>query len=53
MNIEDSELKEYLNKMSCRGCYNQCSLGSPTCGISKVFIEEAIEKFNKSRSENR
>lgn len=49
MNIEDSELKEYLSKMSCRGCYNHCSLGSPTCGRSKVFIEEAIEKFNNKR----
>lgn len=44
---KEKELKEYLNKMNCRGCYNHCSLNSPMCNRSKIFIKEAIEKFNK------
>ncbi len=45
MNEEDIELKEYLSKMNCRGCYNCCPLNNPICGRSKIFIDEAIEKY--------
>lgn len=46
--IEEIELKEYLKKINCRGCYNHCSLSNPNCGRSKIFIKEAIEKFNSN-----
>lgn len=48
--IEEIELKEYLKKINCRGCYNHCSLSNPNCGRSKIFIKEAIEKFNSNIS---
>lgn len=41
------KLEEYLAKLNCRGCYNHCSLNSPMCGRSKIFIKEATEKYNK------
>ena len=43
---EQQELKEYFSKLTCRGCYNHCSLSNPSCGKSKIWINEAIEKFN-------
>lgn len=46
---KEKELKEYLNKINCRGCYNHCVLTSPMCGRSNIFIKEAIEKFNNSK----
>ncbi len=46
MNKENIELKEYLTRMNCRGCYNHCPLSNPICRRSKIFIDEAIEKFN-------
>ena len=46
MNKEE-ELKEYLNKLTCRGCYNNCLLSNPACGKSKIWINEAIEKLSK------
>lgn len=41
------ELEEYLSKLTCRGCYNHCILTEPGCGKSKIFIKEAIEKFDE------
>ena len=46
------ELKKYLEKLSCRGCYNHCSLAHPGCGRSKVFIAEATEKFQKNNEQD-
>lgn len=51
MDNKELEFKEYLKTHNCRGCYNYCSLASPICGRSKIFIEEAIEKF-KNKEEN-
>ena len=42
------ELEQYLKENHCRGCYNQCSLSSPKCAKSKIFIREATEKFYSS-----
>ena len=46
----EENLKKYLAKLSCRGCSNHCSLASPACGRSKIFIKEAEEKFNNQKS---
>ena len=46
MDEVDVKLNEYLAKLNCRGCYNHCPLNNPICGRSKLFIDEAIEKFN-------
>lgn len=43
--IDEEDLKEYLSKLECRGCYNHCNLSSPNCGRSRIFIKEAIEKY--------
>lgn len=45
------ELEKYLSKLTCRGCYNHCPLNSPNCGRSRIFIKEAIEKFEKEELE--
>lgn len=45
----DEELKKYLSKFTCRGCGNHCSLLSPACGRSKIYIKEAEEKYNNIR----
>lgn len=52
--IDEEELKEYLSKLECRGCYNRCNLSSPNCGRSRIFIKEATEKYKKEnkRMEN-
>lgn len=47
----EKELEKYLSKLTCRGCYNHCSLNSPNCGRSLVFIKEAKEKFKKMQEE--
>ena len=44
------ELEKYLSKLTCRGCYNHCPLNSPNCGRSRIFIKEAIEKFEKEEN---
>lgn len=49
MEINSTELKEYLSKLNCRGCYNNCSLSSPNCAKSNIFIKEAIDKFNNKK----
>ena len=46
-NKQEQKLKEYLSKLHCHGCYNQCSLANPGCGKSKIWIREAIEKLEK------
>ena len=50
MEINDKEFKEYLKTRKCNGCYNKCSLSSPRCGKSRVFIkyerEEYLKKMN-------
>lgn len=46
----EESFKKYLSKLSCRGCGNRCSLASPACGRSKIFIEEAKEKFESQKS---
>lgn len=46
INEQQQELKEYLSKLTCRGCYNHCPLNNPGCGKSKIWINEAIEKLN-------
>jgi len=43
--VEKEKLDEYLSKETCRGCYNHCPLNAPNCGRSKIFIEEAMKKF--------
>lgn len=43
----DEKFREYLSKLTCRGCYNHCPLNNPNCGRSKIFIKEAQEKFEK------
>lgn len=45
------DIKEYLSKKTCKGCYNHCPLSNPNCGRSKIFIKEEIEKFNKMKKE--
>ncbi len=52
MNEEDIKLKQYLTKINCRGCYNHCPLSNPMCGRSKIFVNEAIEKFNSVSKNN-
>jgi hypothetical protein len=47
MNIEMPEVEEYLRKLTCRGCGNHCSLSDPNCGRSKIYIADAIEKYNE------
>jgi len=47
MKIQDEEMDEYLKLKNCRGCSNRCSLNDPMCGRSSIFIEEAIEKYEK------
>lgn len=47
---EDKKLEEYLNTLTCRGCYNQCSLNHPSCGKSRIWINEAIEKYNSQNT---
>ena len=42
---EQQELKEYLSKLTCRGCYNHCSLSNKKKKKSKIWINEAIEKM--------
>lgn len=46
----DGSLKKYLMKLTCRGCINNCSLATPGCGRSKIFIKEAEEKFYNKES---
>ncbi len=48
MDIDDEEIKKYLSKFTCRGCYNHCPLNSPICGRSKIFINEKLEKYKKN-----
>lgn len=50
MDKKERELKEFLQKQTCRGCYNRCSLESPNCGRSAIFIKEAVEKFGKENT---
>lgn len=49
INEEEQDLKEYLSKLTCRGCYNHCSLDNPGCARSKIWINEAIEKYNEQK----
>lgn len=49
----EKELENYLSKLTCRGCYNHCSLNSPNCGRSLVFIKDAREKFEKERRDKK
>lgn len=44
---KEEEIREYLNKLTCRGCYNHCVLTSPICGRSQIFIKEAMEKWKE------
>lgn len=48
---EEKVIKEYLSKITCRGCYNYCALDNPGCGRSKIWINEAIEKFKGEKNE--
>lgn len=49
---KEKEIREYLNKLTCRGCYNHCVLTSPMCGRSQIFIKEAMEKWKEKRKLN-
>lgn len=49
LNEEEQDLKEYLSKLTCRGCFNHCNLDNPGCGRSKIWINEAIEKYNEEK----
>ena len=49
----EEELKKFLEKQTCRGCYNHCQLSNPNCGRSKIFIQEATEKFNNMKSQDK
>lgn len=49
INEEEQDLKEYLSKLTCRGCYNHCPLDNPGCARSKIWINEAIEKYNEQK----
>lgn len=48
----EEELKQYLRKSTCRGCFNHCSLDNPSCGRSKIFIKDAFEKYNEEKNKN-
>ncbi len=43
--MDREELNKKLMNMNCRGCSNRCCLASPGCNRSKIYIDEAIEKF--------
>lgn len=45
-------LEEYLKGKNCRGCSNHCPLTDPNCGRSKIFINEAIKKFEEEEKLN-
>lgn len=45
----EEKLQEYLRTKNCRGCSNRCPLDDPGCGRSKIFIEEALQKFDKEK----
>ncbi|MCI8308891.1 MAG: hypothetical protein HFJ45_01450 [Clostridia bacterium] len=42
----DDIIDEYLKTKNCRGCSNMCPLNDPGCGRSKIFIDDAIRKFD-------
>lgn len=44
------EFEEYLKTKNCRGCSNRCPLNDPGCGRSKIFIQEALEKFEEEQN---
>ena len=52
MDIEDEELKSFLSKKTCRGCYNHCILTNTNCGRGKIFIKDAIEEFKAKNYQN-
>jgi hypothetical protein len=43
--IDDEKFQEYLKNQTCRGCGNRCSLIEPNCGRSRIFIQDAYEKY--------
>ena len=43
----EEELEEYLKTKNCRGCSNQCPLNDPGCGRSRIFINDAKQKFEE------
>ena len=47
----EKEIEEYLKEQNCRGCYNRCQLSNPMCGRSRIFIKDAIEKFNAKKEQ--
>ncbi len=46
----EEKLKKYLSKLNCWGCYNHCPLNSPACGRSKIYIQEATQKYNDRKN---
>ena len=44
---DDEEFNNYLSKLTCRGCFNHCSLSNPNCNRSKIFIKEAFENYER------
>lgn len=50
--MKEDEIKKKLTNMNCRGCSNKCSLASPGCNRSKVFIDEAIKKINQENEKD-
>lgn len=46
----EEELKKFLSRKECRGCYNHCSLIAPNCGRSKIFIKEAEQEFKEKNN---
>lgn len=52
MKLKEAEQnkQEYLKQFTCRGCYNHCSLDNPGCGRSKIWINEALEKYEEGNT---
>ncbi|MBR2704722.1 MAG: hypothetical protein IKE91_04560 [Clostridia bacterium] len=53
--MNSEEINKKLKNINCRGCSNRCSLASPGCNRSKIYIDEAIknlEEENKKQNDS-
>lgn len=48
--MKENEIKKIIKNKNCRGCSNRCSLLSPGCNRSKVYIEDELKKFEDKSS---
>lgn len=44
---KQENIKEFLKKFQCKGCYNHCPLSNPNCNKSKIFIKEILKKLEE------